>query len=812
MKLVKRLFQILALLLVIAVIAVGVFVATFDANAYKPEIVQAVKEHTGRDLAIEGDIGLSIFPTLGLELGSVRLGNAPGFGDQPFAASKNVIVKVAVLPLLRKELQVSKVVLRGLRLDLQRRADGTTNWDDLVQPSAPPEAPPEKAPPPEEVPSEPEAPPIAAIAIGGVEITDARVSWRDEQAGQALVIAPLNLTTGELAPGKDFPLGMDVTVKGEQPAVDLRLELTGQANLDPDAQRYRLKDLLLQLVADGADLPVEKADLRMRANLDADMQAQRIAFSALDLTLKTTGGPVTRSEIGLTGGVTGDLARQQYTGDAVELAVTAEGQDLPGGKAELELSAKQARADLNAQSAALQGLNLVAYKVVNAAGELTATGIISQPRAKGSLSVEPFSPRELFKAMAIEPPVTADDKVLRKAAADLVFDGGTDSVALSDIQLVLDDTSIKGGATLSEPAKPKVAFKLAVDAIDADRYLPPPTEGESKPAPVPAGGGTGDDSLPIPVEELRSLELDGQLTVGKLKVSNLRMQDVDLTVTANDGLVQVRPLTLAMYDGRLHATSTIDVRGETPKYHFTPKLEGLQVGPLLKDYMGEDKLSGTTTASLDLSSAGSTVSAIKSALDGSVALAFKNGSIKGFNLRNLIETAEAKLKGKKAPEPLTRETDFSAITVSGAMKNGRLTSTDLDGLAPFLRIGGDGWVDLAKETLDYTAKIKIVGSEEGQGGKTLDDLKGLTIPVALKGSLTDPKYDIKLGDALKDAAVAKQKEKLEEEKAKLEAQKAKLKAEQEAKLEAEKQKQKDEVDEKIEKERDKLKDKLKKLF
>lgn len=801
MKLLKRLFKILALLLVVAVIAVGVFVATFDANAYKPEIVDAVKEQTGRDLTIEGEIKLSIFPTLGLELGAVRLGNAPGFGDQPFAASENVIVRVAVLPLLRKELEVSKVVLSGLRLDLQRRADGTTNWDDLVQPAAPPEAPPEKAPPPEEVPAEPAAPAIAAIAIGGVQITDAQVSWRDEQAGQALVIAPLNLTTGKLVPGKDFPVGLDVTVKGEQPAVDLHLELTGQANLDPDAQHYRVKDLLVQLVADGADLPVETADLRMRADVDAEMEAQRVAVNGLDLTLKTTGGPLERSEIGLSGKVTADLARQQFTGDAVELAVVAEGQDLPAGRAELALSAPQAQADLHAQTAAVQGLKLVAYRVVELAGDLTASKILSQPRAEGTLSIAPFNPRELFAAMAIEPPETADDKVLRKAAGELVFNAGTDSVALSDMQLVLDDTTVKGGATVSEFAKPDIAFKLAVDAIDADRYLPPPAEGEAKPAPVPAGGGGADDTLPIPVEALRSLKLDGQLTVGKLKVSNLRMQDVDLTVTADKGIVQIRPLTLGMYQGRLHATSVVDVRGDTPKYQLTPKLEGLQVGPLLKDYLGEDKLSGTTTASLDLSSAGSTLSAIKSALDGSVALKFKDGAIKGFNLRNLIESAEAKLKGQKPPEPLTRETDFSAITVSGAMKNGRLTSSDLDGLAPFLRVAGDGWVDLAKETLNYTAKVKIVGSEEGQGGKTLEQLKGLTIPVALKGSLADPEYDIKLGDAVKERAVSRQVERLDTEK-----------AEQEAKLEAEKQKQQDKVDEQIEKERDKLKNKLKKLF
>jgi AsmA protein len=456
-------------------------------------------------------------------------------------------------------------------------------------------------------------------------------------------------------------------------------------------------------------------------------------------------------------------------------------------------------------------MKLVAYEVVTVSGAVEASRIVSSPRAKGTLRVAPFSPRELFAAMRIEPPETADDQALRRLGADLAFDAETEAIGVSDLKIVLDDSTLQGGATVAKPtASPAIAFKLSVDAIDLDRYLPPPAEGEEPAAPVPAGGG--DEELPIPVEALRALDLDGQLTVGRLKLSNVQMQDVDLTVTAKDGLVQIRPLTLSMYDGRLHATSTVDVRGDTPRYHLTPKLEGVQVGPLLQDYMGNDKLSGATTARLDLTTAGSTVGALKSALDGSLAFEFRNGAVKGFNLRHMIETAEARLKQEAVPEPLTRETDFSAITVSGKVKNGRLTSTDLDALSPFLRVGGDGWVDLAKDALDYTARVKIVGSEEGQGGKGLEELEGLTIPVALKGSFTDLDYDIKIGDALKDAALAKQKEKLEAEKAKLKAEQEAKKKELEAKLEAEKEAEKQELDEKLDKERDKLKDKLKGLF
>ena len=98
------------------------------------EITQAVKQQTGRDLDLRGDIKLSVFPWLGLELGDTRLSNAPGFGKKPFVKIERVGVKVKLLPLLRSQVIVDKIILDGLQLNLARNQKGVTNWDDLLQP------------------------------------------------------------------------------------------------------------------------------------------------------------------------------------------------------------------------------------------------------------------------------------------------------------------------------------------------------------------------------------------------------------------------------------------------------------------------------------------------------------------------------------------------------------------------------------------------------------------------------------------------------------------------------------------------------
>ena len=91
-------------LLVVLVLALVILVPLFeDPNYYKERIVEEVKKSTGRDLAIQGDIGLSVFPWLGLELNGLNLSNAPGFGDKPFAVVEHAQVRVNLLPLILEE-------------------------------------------------------------------------------------------------------------------------------------------------------------------------------------------------------------------------------------------------------------------------------------------------------------------------------------------------------------------------------------------------------------------------------------------------------------------------------------------------------------------------------------------------------------------------------------------------------------------------------------------------------------------------------------------------------------------------------------
>ncbi len=102
-----------------------------NPNDYKARITQAVKHSTGRELTLAGDIKLAVFPWVALDLGAASLGNPPGFGQVPFATVKHVAVRVKLLPLLRKQLQIGRVEIDGLDLRLVKNAAGHGNWEDF---------------------------------------------------------------------------------------------------------------------------------------------------------------------------------------------------------------------------------------------------------------------------------------------------------------------------------------------------------------------------------------------------------------------------------------------------------------------------------------------------------------------------------------------------------------------------------------------------------------------------------------------------------------------------------------------------------
>jgi AsmA protein len=254
----------LVALIAIALTAVWLFV---DPNDYKPRVSAAVRTATGRELELPGKIKLSVFPWIALELGSASLGNPPGFGTEPFATVRHAAVRVRLLPLLRKRLEMGHVQIDGLDLRLRKNADGKGNWQDFGG---------QKSTPARSAPTSPALPDLA-----GITIEDSRISYQD------IVADHVHLDVGQLKAGAPVPvsLTLDLTAGPAARPIPLRSKLN--VTIDPARERYGLAAVAL--------------DGTLNPNAGAKPVAWKFASPRLDLDLagQTLGIPSFTAELAM---------------------------------------------------------------------------------------------------------------------------------------------------------------------------------------------------------------------------------------------------------------------------------------------------------------------------------------------------------------------------------------------------------------------------------------------------------------------------------------------------------------------------------
>jgi AsmA protein len=176
----------IAALLGAALIGIALLV---NPNNFKDSIAAKVRQATGREVELRGDIKLSVFPRVALELGSTTIGNPPGFADPDFLDFSHATLRVAVLPLLRHRLEVTRIEIDGLDLHLRQNAQGKGNWQS-----------PDVAPIPDSSQGAARAAGLPFESLADLKIRSGRVSYEN------VVIENLNLESGFRAGDGHIPV------------------------------------------------------------------------------------------------------------------------------------------------------------------------------------------------------------------------------------------------------------------------------------------------------------------------------------------------------------------------------------------------------------------------------------------------------------------------------------------------------------------------------------------------------------------------------------------------------------------------------
>ncbi|RTZ59230.1 MAG: hypothetical protein DSZ33_04770, partial [Gammaproteobacteria bacterium] len=812
-KLLKTLVTLVIVIGLLFVAAVIILPKVIDPNNYKGKITALVQEKTGMELVIDGDIDLSFYPWLGLKTGQLILSD-PGHPDSPALMQVDkAVVRIKLLPLLKKQVEADTVVLDGLKVNLITFKDGKTNWDKLASGG---EADTDKSAKPESA--------ALVFAVAGLKINDGLLHWDDRKSGQDHLISKLNLASGAIRPGASTDLKLSANVKSSVLPEPVDIETRFDIAVADDFSSASLSDMAISLADQSkrkAQLALDKADigisnqqykltglkldasgLPVNGNLAAKSVAIDLGKESVEipaLSLSSDAGDASLSAVSvkkmlsapavsaafklgkvnlakimaaLPGGETPDMLKQvgnislsgkaAYDNNRVS-ASTVQGKFTlaqPGMEAvDVSFNAPSLKANIDAQTLDLPKIDVNSSLLRFSA---SAKGRYNPENTdlSGRFNLPTTDIKRLLKLLAVDVQ-TADPAAMTRVALGSAFRYKGNTIALTGLKGQIDETPVNGSAGVTLGEKMAYRFDLKLGKLDADRYMPPETAtAPSGAAAKPAKTVSGAEMLAAPIGLARDMNMNGKLALEQLKITGLTVNNIVLGMKANNGLVSLSPIQAGLYEGRMNGSASFDARKKNPPLSLKLKLSDMQIGTVLKELEVTDKLDAKGELETNVTVIANSSQPLAHTLSGPVSFRLKDGVIQGFDLRKIIIDAQSllnqtKYKGKLdklAQEAKAEDSDqfrFTAMSGSAQFKSGVGHNDDLSIKSPLFRITGEGDVDLPDEKIDYHMNVFVVQSLKGQGGEELDQLKGQDIPVWIHGSLTDPGFRVDLERLLK---------------------------------------------------------------
>lgn len=502
-----------------------------DIDQYKPAMIAAVKEATGRELVIEGPLKLTVFPSPRISARQVHFANAVGAKGAQMVDVRWIGVRPSLWALMQGRIEIERLTLFRPTLVLESDAEGRPNWEfhpgaGAAQPAGAPSS-------------------GLHLAIGTVKIREGTLSYTNPKTGKTLRAENLEAlaSVGSLQGPFEFdatatvngiPLSLMAKVgaptdKGSDMSFKLKVQ-SGTLNFDGHVSRIApdadikgkvslatggLTDFIASLVqAGGQDAPAFDAAAigPFAFDGDIDLSAEKLALTDFRMSIGSEG---------VSGSVT---------------LVT-------GANPSLESRLSLPRVDAEKWRALLSNPGLFRPKPVSSP-TMPAAAPAAAPAAPAkatpaSASLSPFPP--------------AFTVLLSIDAGEVAFRRGT----ARDVSLAVEIR--KGVITV-----PRLNATLPGDMILKANATPPAVAPASKPASAPPVQATGQFSLAgsrlretlawleidtsgVPAGKLQTLAIEGKVasTASSLQISDLTMDLDGQRATGSGSITFGLPLTVA---------------------------------------------------------------------------------------------------------------------------------------------------------------------------------------------------------------------------------------------------------------------------
>lgn len=664
MKAFGKILGLVLLGLLLIIVALG-FALThlFDPNDYKDEIRQIARDKAHIELTLNGDIGWSLFPWLGLELHEASVATLAK-PTEPFADLQMLGLSVRVIPLLRREVQMSDVRVEGLNLRLNRDKDGHGNWEDIGKVPAPATSTTSATPPTtgESAPTttaqaEKPAQPIR-LDIDSLTVNNARVEYSDEKTGKQFSAESIQLSTGPVHDSTNIPVKLTAFLGTNQPVLRVRTELAGELRFERALQRYKFEDMKLSGEVAGDPLQGKTMTFAAQGQLLLDKAANVAEWTGIKISANQLRalGELKANDLDKTPQISGGLSIAQF--DLAKF-VDSIGQKLPampeGSLSKVELVSQVAATPT---SLSLDSLNLK----------------LDDSTFSGRIAVEDFARQSL--RLNLKADTFNVDRYLPPKSAE-----ANSAKQVREAEVANTETEAMAGA------------------------------GSSPLPPSPTKGPWSTERL-LPVERLSKLDVDADLTFGQLTLDKLPIQNAALKATGQGGLLTLQNLRGDLYDGNFEAKGTLDVRQQVPTLNMQTRISKVPVEKILESQGKNPPVQGLVTFDSALTSSGNSQSALIDSLNGNASFVINNGVLLNANLEQQLCKGIATLNRKTLTgEPRGKDTPFEELKGNLTFHNGVASNPDLKVRIPGMTVNANGDIDLRVLGMDYRVGVIVEGDK-----------------------------------------------------------------------------------------------------
>jgi len=611
-------------------LAVAIISATFNPNDYKPLIIKLVQDKKERTLNIEGDIKLAFWPKIGANLGKVSISEHKSDKEFASIQSAQVALAVLPLlkkQLVVDTIYIDGAKANIIKYkdgttnfddllskdeesqDIKFDIDGVKVSNSAVTYT-------------DEASN-------AQYTLSKFNLTSGHIALAEPvdlatdfsvTANQPAVAANVKLKGNFLADteNKHFSAkGLDAAINGDLlGGKGVAITASGDVDAKPETREFLVDSLKLAASGQfsGAKLTIDLNAPQLIAQKD-EVTGKKVTvslaqdkagdtFKANLVLADIKGSPKALQSSGITGDIAGTQGKRSINGkfsspfqgnleslifDLPKLAGNVDIKDpaIPNGAAKVNFALSLHTDVKQEQVNSKFNLNVDATKLN---GDVAVAGF-KKPDVKFNISADTLDLNKLLgssnKPKKSEP---ANDKPAGLSAlknilldgkiniGNLIYDkyrlsglnvnvkADGEKLALSGLNVKLDDSKIKGNLGISHFAKPLYTFDIDIDQVDADRYI------SSAPAESKAAGKASDK--PLDLSALKALNADGSLRVGNLKYGKIKASNVRIDLKADGQKLSLNPLAAKVDDSQINANVGI-TRFNDPIYSFNVNVDKL---------------------------------------------------------------------------------------------------------------------------------------------------------------------------------------------------------------------------------------------